>query len=58
MEARVRVSEGNLDVLAGEMKAWEQAGATHISLNTMRSQLRGLDEHLQAIRVFAEAFLD
>ena len=58
MEARVRLSEGNLDVLAGEMKAWEQAGATHISLNTMRSQLGGLDEHLQAIRVFAEAFLD
>jgi hypothetical protein len=47
-----------LDVLAGEIKAWEQAGATHISLNTMRNQLSGLDEHLQAIRVFAEAFLD
>ncbi|MEA1977032.1 MAG: LLM class flavin-dependent oxidoreductase, partial [Chloroflexota bacterium] len=58
MEARVRFSEGNLDALAGEIKAWEQAGATHISLNTMRSQLRGLDEHLQAIRAFAEAFLD
>ena len=58
LEARVRFSEGNLDVLAGEIKAWEQAGATHISLNTMRSQLSGLDEHLQAIRVFSEAFLD
>ena len=58
MEARVRFSEGHLDVLAGEIKEWEQAGATHISLNTMRSQLSGLDEHLQAIRVFSEAFLD
>ncbi|MBE9479043.1 MAG: LLM class F420-dependent oxidoreductase [Chloroflexi bacterium] len=57
-EARVRFSEGNLDVLADEMKAWEQVGATHISLNTMRSQLSGLDEHLQAIRVFSESFLD
>ncbi len=58
MEARVRFLEGNLDVLAGEIKAWELAGATHISLNTMRGQLNGLDEHLQAVRVFSEAFLD
>jgi hypothetical protein len=39
------------------MEAWEKAGASHLSLNTMKSHLNGLDEHLQAFRAFAESFL-
>ena len=57
IEARLRFSDGNLDALAEAMKAWDKAGASHLSLNTMKSQLNGLDAHLQAMRIFSESFL-
>ena len=35
--------------------AWDEAGATHLSVNTMRAGLQGPDQHIDAIRRFKEA---
>jgi alkanesulfonate monooxygenase SsuD/methylene tetrahydromethanopterin reductase-like flavin-dependent oxidoreductase (luciferase family) len=35
--------------------AWDEAGATHLSINTMRAGLKGPDQHIEAIRRFKEA---
>ena len=35
--------------------AWDEAGATHLSVNTMRAGLKGPDQHIEAIRRFKEA---
>jgi probable F420-dependent oxidoreductase len=57
LEVRIHYREGDPDRLAGLVHDWEAAGATHVGLNTMRSRLSGPDEHLAAIRAFAEAVL-
>jgi probable F420-dependent oxidoreductase len=35
--------------------AWQEVGATHLSVNTMRAGLKGPDQHIEAIRRFKEA---
>ena len=35
--------------------AWERAGATHLTVNTMGVGLKGPDQHIEAIRRFKEA---
>ena len=34
-------------------RAWEEAGATHLTLNTMGAGLRGAGSHIEAMTVFA-----
>ncbi|MFN2136302.1 MAG: LLM class F420-dependent oxidoreductase [Candidatus Promineifilaceae bacterium] len=46
---------GDLDALLHEREAWRKVGATHISLSTMGAGFTSLDEHLDALRRFAEA---
>ena len=36
-------------------EAWANAGATHLSVNTMNAELKGPDQHIDAIRRFKEA---
>ncbi|GCE23979.1 hypothetical protein KDK_77790 [Dictyobacter kobayashii] len=55
IEARVSVSEGDLDQQVRETEKWRSYGATHISLNTMGAHFKSLDEHLQALRRYKEA---
>ena len=53
--------EGNLgwqedrDELASAMRQWQQAGATHLSVNTMGAGLKTVDDHLAALATAAEA---
>lgn len=54
LEPRLVYGEGDLDALAALAGAWEGAGATHLSLNTMGSGFTRPDEHLAALRAFAE----
>jgi probable F420-dependent oxidoreductase len=35
--------------LSGELEAWRALGATHVALNTMRSGLEGVEEHVAAL---------
>lgn len=53
LEGRVRYGEGGRRELLEQVEAWERAGATHLTLNTMRSGLNEPEEHLEAMRAFA-----
>lgn len=54
MEGRVNWS-GDPDKAAADIAAWKQAGATHVSVNTMKAGLHGLDEHLESLRQLTPA---
>jgi probable F420-dependent oxidoreductase len=54
MEGRLGWQEDR-DKLAAEMRQWQDAGATHLSVNTMRSGLKTVDDHLAALATAAEA---
>jgi probable F420-dependent oxidoreductase len=47
--------EGDPWRLAEQAKAWRDAGATHLSVNTMGAGLRTVDDHLDALASAAEA---
>ncbi len=53
IEARLTYEAGNLYALDKAMEDWQAAGATHISLNTMRCGFRSPKEHLTAMEEFA-----
>lgn len=54
MEGRVTWTEGDLDKLARQTGRWRDAGATHLSVNTMAAGFRSVDEHLAALASAAE----
>jgi probable F420-dependent oxidoreductase len=53
MEGRVNW-HGDRDKLAEEIAAWRAAGASHVSVNTMRAGLRTVDDHLDVLATVAE----
>ena len=53
MDGRVTLRSGELDRLVDEMGAWESAGASHVSVNTMGAGLGGVDGHLGALEELA-----
>ena len=55
IEGRLNISDGDADVWNKGAAAWDEAGATHLSINTMRAGLKGPDQHIDAIRRFKEA---
>ena len=55
IEGRISFGDGNPDTWSKGAAAWDEAGATHLSVNTMLSGLRGPDQHIDAIRRFKEA---
>ena len=48
MEGRVDW-RGDADQVRTDLAAWADAGATHVSVNTMGAGLNGVDEHLAAL---------
>jgi probable F420-dependent oxidoreductase len=58
LEPRLRYGDGNLDELATILEDWKAAGATHITLNTLYSSLATPEDHMAAIRRFAEQLID
>lgn len=54
MEGRVTWRGDSGDVLA-ETGAWNAAGASHLSINTMGAGLRTVDEHLEVLATLAPA---
>jgi probable F420-dependent oxidoreductase len=54
MEGRVSW-KGDPDQLADQARAWEQAGASHLSVNTMGAGLATVDAHLAALEQAAAA---
>ena len=55
IEGRVQIAGGNPELWAKETRAWEELGATHITVGTTDAGLRTPDEHINAIRKFKEA---
>ena len=58
LEARLRLADTRLKDLEHALRAWEQAGATHLSLNTMGCGFQSPEQHLGALREFAQAFME
>ena len=54
MEGRVSWGEHGAEQLAGHVGRWREAGATHLSVNTMGAGLGGVDGHLAALTAAAE----
>jgi probable F420-dependent oxidoreductase len=54
MEARINMADGNPEFWVERAKAWEELGASHISVNTMRAGLASPGAHINAIRQFKE----
>lgn len=52
MEGRIGWT-GDRDRAAADIAAWRAAGATHLSVNTMRAGLANVDEHLAALEQVA-----
>jgi len=54
MEGRLRWQRDQHE-LAAAMRQWQDAGATHLSVNTMGAGLKTVDDHLAALATAAEA---
>src|SRR3984957_8513526 len=48
-EGRVDYATGDLDRMAGHAQRWREAGASHLSVNTMRAGCTGVDEHIAGL---------
>ena len=55
MEGRVSWDTGGVETLTRRVAAWRDAGATHLSINTMGSHLSSLDAHLEVLAVAARS---
>jgi probable F420-dependent oxidoreductase len=55
MEGRVSWGEGGAQKLAEQIRKWSDAGATHLSINTMGAGLASVDQHLDALGSAIEA---
>jgi len=55
MEGRVSWTEAGADKLIDHVGRWRSAGASHLSVNTMRVGLGSVDGHLAALGTAAEA---
>jgi probable F420-dependent oxidoreductase len=49
MEGRVTWGAGGVDAVLADLERWEAAGATHVSIYTMRSGLASADAHLDVL---------
>jgi probable F420-dependent oxidoreductase len=56
-EGRVEWTAQDPEKMASHAARWRAAGASHLSVNTMNGGLKGADEHIDAIRVLAQALL-
>jgi probable F420-dependent oxidoreductase len=55
LEARLRIADGGPQTWAPAVERWRSLGADYLALNTMGAGLTGPQEHLQAMRRFAES---
>jgi probable F420-dependent oxidoreductase len=55
IEGRINTADGDVDFWVSQTMAWQKLGATHISLNTMGAGYSSLQQHLDALKAYAEA---
>jgi hypothetical protein len=56
-EGRVEYATRDLDKMVEHARRWREAGATHLSVNTMHADLQGTDAHIEALREVAGVLL-
>ena len=54
MEPRINLADGDPEFWQGQARAWQELGATHVSVNTMRAGLSSPQDHINAIEQFKE----
>lgn len=54
MESRINLADGDPEFWQGQARAWQELGATHVSVNTMRAGLNSPQDHINAIHQFKE----
>lgn len=54
MEGRIGVKAGETDAAERRAKRWEEAGATHLGVNTMGGGFDGVDAHIAALHEVAD----
>ena len=57
LEPRISYEAGDPKAWETSLRDWQAEGATHLSFNTMGSGFKTPQEHIQAIRKFAEYML-
>jgi alkanesulfonate monooxygenase SsuD/methylene tetrahydromethanopterin reductase-like flavin-dependent oxidoreductase (luciferase family) len=57
MEGRISLGPTSSSSIEQQIAAWREAGATHLSLNTMRAGFTTVDEHIAALSTASEAVL-
>ncbi len=57
-EGRLEYSVGDRDKIVEHARRWREAGATHLSFNTMHSGLRDADAHIAALEEMAPVLLE
>ena len=55
MEGRVSWGDGGIERIVDHVERWRNAGASHLSVNTMGAGLASVDEHLVALETTASA---
>jgi probable F420-dependent oxidoreductase len=55
MEGQVSWGDGGAERLMDHVRRWRAAGASHVSVNTMRAGFRSVDGHLNALAAASEA---
>ena len=56
-EGRLEYATRDHDKLAEHARRWRDAGASHLSVNTMHAGLRGADAHIAALEEMAQVLL-
>ena len=54
MEPRINLGDGDPELWQEQARVWEEMGATHVSVNTMRAGLNAPQDHINAIQQFKE----
>jgi probable F420-dependent oxidoreductase len=57
MEGRINLGSESSSSIDRQIAAWHEAGATHLSINTMRAGFSTVDEHIAALATASEAAL-
>jgi probable F420-dependent oxidoreductase len=55
MEGRVNYGDGGVEKVLDHVGRWREAGATHLSINTMHAGLAPMDAHVEALAELAGA---
>jgi len=54
MEPRINLADGDPEFWQEQVRQWQEMGATHVSVNTMRAGLNSPQDHINAIQQFKE----